>query len=327
MTPEPLVRRIRELNRFLLTSHTHPDGDAIGSELGLARVLRSIGKSATIWNRDPVPALYETLPGAGSIRVDEHPPESFPDRFDAVIVLECPTLDRTGLEQHLVSLPLVNLDHHLGNAHYGEINWVEPEAPAVSVLVADLAAALGVALDSEAADCLYLALVTDTGGFRFANASPGAFRAAARLVAEGASVERVSQWLYESRPEASIRLLGELLATLERHGEGGAVATVHLDRAMFRRASAGAGDSEGLIDVPRSIAGVEAVALFRELGDDEWKVSLRSRGKVDVAEVAGRHGGGGHRNAAGCRYSGSLAGAREQFSAELARALEGPDGA
>lgn len=322
MTPEALLGRLRNGHRFLLTSHSNPDGDAIGSELGLARVLRSVGKSATIWNRDPTPPVYAALPGAGSIRVGEIPPDGFPDRFDAAIVLECPSLDRTGLDESIARLPLINVDHHLGNGHYGEVNWVDAEAPAVSVLVADIARGLGADLDADTADCLYLALVTDTGGFRFANATPRAFEAAARLVDSGARVERVSQWLYESQPEGAVRLLGEMLGTLERHGPDGAVATLRLDRAMFERCGAAPGDSEGLIDVPRAIAGVEAVALFREIGDGEWKVSLRSRGGVDVAAVAARHEGGGHRNAAGCRFRGRVETAREDFAAELRAAIE-----
>jgi phosphoesterase RecJ-like protein len=323
VTPERLVARIRRGHRFLVTSHTNPDGDAIGSSLGLARILRASGKSATVWIRDPAPPLYRTLPGAATIRVGTEAPAGFPEAFDAAVVLECPTLDRTGLETHLSALPLLNVDHHLGNAHYGEVNWVDPEAPAVSVLVARLAETLGVTLDAAAANCLYLALVTDTGGFRFSNATPTAFEAARKLVAAGAQVETVSQWLFESQSEGSVRLLGELLGTLERHGEHGAVATVHLDRAMFAGAGAAPGDSEGLIDVPRSIGGVEAVALFREIGDDEWKVSLRSRGAVDVEAVARARGGGGHRNAAGCRFDGPLAAAKEALVAELLAALEG----
>jgi phosphoesterase RecJ-like protein len=323
VVPERLAARIRQGHRFLLSSHANPDGDAIGSELGLARLLRALGKSAAIWNLHPAPAVYHPLPGAGSIHVGVEPPRGFPDDFDAALVLECPTLDRTGLEDRLVALPLLNVDHHLGNAHYGEVNWVDPEAPAVGVMVADLARALGLTLDAETANCLLLALVTDTGGFRFANATPQAFEAAAKLVAGGAQVEAVSHWLYESQPEGSVRLLGELLATLERHGTARRIATVHLTAEMFARAGASPGDSEGLIDVPRSIAGVEAVALFREVGPERWKVSLRSRGPVDVERVARARDGGGHRNAAGCRIDGPLGAAREAVVADLERALEG----
>ena len=146
--------------------------------LGLARILRALGKSATIWNLHPTPPVYRQLPGADSIHVGAEPPAGFPDAFDAAFVLECPTLDRTGLEQRLPELALLNVDHHLGNSHWGEVNWVDPGAPAVGVMVAELARKLGVRPDPDACDCLLLALVTDTGGFRFANATPAAFNRA-----------------------------------------------------------------------------------------------------------------------------------------------------
>jgi bifunctional oligoribonuclease and PAP phosphatase NrnA len=305
--PEDLLRKIRQGNRFLLTSHINPDGDAIGSELGLARVLRRLGKGAVVWNRDPVPAIYLPLPGTDRVHSSAEPPAGFPEKFDALIVLECPSPDRTGLEQHLGALPVLNIDHHLGNQHYGAVNWVDSAAPAVGEMVFRLAQALKVSLEPEIASCLYLTLVTDTGGFRFSNATPAAFEAAAALVREGAQPEQVAQWLYESQPVSVVRLLGEMLQTLELH-DGGRIATVRLDPEMFDRAGASSGDSEGLIDQPRSIAGVEAVALIRRRSDGTHKVSLRSRGEVDVEKIARHHGGGGHRNAAGFTLEPATAG-------------------
>lgn len=321
MVPEPVLRRIASARDILLTSHANPDGDAIGSELGLAGVLRSLGKRVVIWNFHPVPPVYAALPGAAGITIGETPPEGFPDHFDLAIVLECPTPDRTGLESALAKLPIVNIDHHLGNAGYGEATWIDTSRPAVGVMVHDLAAALGVRLDADVANCLLVALVTDTGGFRFANATPQAFESAARLLRDGADIETVSRWLYESQPEGAVRLLGELLATLRRH-HGGRIATAHLTRVMFERAGAAPGDSEGLIDTPRSIDGVDAVALFREVERDAWKVSLRSRGAIDVQAVARGFGGGGHRNASGCRLDGALTEVEQRILAALVAACE-----
>jgi phosphoesterase RecJ-like protein len=345
--PESLLSLIRQGNRFLLTSHVNPDGDAIGSELGLARVLRKLGKSAVVWNRDATPPIYSPLPGSARIHAGEEPPAGFPEAFDAVLVLECPSLDRTGLEAALTDagkppvdsgaeptgeetrrpsaagngrLPIANIDHHLGNQHYGGINWVDTAAPALGELVHRLAHALKVAMDEETATCLFLTLVTDTGGFRFTNATAEAFEAAATLVREGARPELVSQWLHESRPEASLRLLGAMLHTLELHDEG-RVATALISEEMFATCGAAPGDTEGLVDYPRSIAGVQAVALFRQTGADRYKVSLRSRGEVDVEQVARRHGGGGHRNAAGFAAEGELGALRAQVTAELESVL------
>jgi phosphoesterase RecJ-like protein len=321
VAPDAVVARLRAAGRILITSHANPDGDAVASELGMARILAGLGKQVAIWNLDPVPSLYAVLPGAETITVGEAPPPGFPSAFDLVLVLECPTLERSGLAGALADLPLVNVDHHLGNEAYGAASWVDPEQPAVGVMVAELAAALGAPVDEAAANCLLVALVSDTGGFRFANATPAAFEAAARLLRLGADVETVSGWLYERQPEAAVRLLGELLATLRRHHRG-RVASVHLTLDMFARSGAAVGDSEGLIDTPRAIEGVSAIVLFRELGEGRWKISLRSRGAVDVQQIARRHGGGGHLNAAGCRFAGTLAEAEREFVAELARACE-----
>jgi phosphoesterase RecJ-like protein len=296
--PEELLRTIRGGNRFLLTSHVNPDGDAIGSELGLARLLRGIGKGAVIWNRDETPTIYRALPGADRIHSGEAAPNGWPERFDGVIVLECPSPDRTGLEGHFGDLPVVNIDHHLGNQHYGAVNWVDATAPAVGDMIYRLARTLKIPLDVEIANSLYLTLVTDTGGFRFSNATAGTFEAAAALVREGAQVDLVARWLYESRPLASLRLLAEMVASLELHA-GGRIVTARLTPEMYQRAGATHGDAEGLIDHARAIAGVEAVALARELPDGGLKVSLRSRGEVDVEKIARQYGGGGHKNAAG----------------------------
>jgi len=316
--PDALRERLASARRVLITSHMNPDGDAVGSSLALAHVLRASGREATVWHVHPSPPIYRSLPGADAIHVGTEPPADL-GSFDLGVVLECPTLDRCGIARHLEGLDLLNVDHHLGNSGYGVATWIRPEAPAVAVLVADLAAALGVELGPDAAACLFVGLATDTGGFRFPNASPEAFRAAAELVEAGTEVERVSGWLYESQPEGAVRLLGELLATLERH-EGGAIASVHLTREAFERAGAAPGDSEGLIDVPRSIAGVAAVVMLRELEGGAWKASLRSRGPIDVEAVARSHGGGGHRNAAGCVLEGDRTTIETRLVAEVAAA-------
>jgi phosphoesterase RecJ-like protein len=321
--PEDLLRKVRQGNRFLLTSHASPDGDAVGSEIGLARCLRRLGKSATIWNADPTPAVYQELPGADRIHVGSDPPEGFPDVFDTIVLLECSSPARSGLGDHLEPLQLVNIDHHLGNQHYGEVNWVDTGAPAVGEMVFRLARALKVDLDTETATALYLTLVTDTGGFRFSNTSAEAFAAAGSLVTHGASPERVAGWLYESRSVAMLRLLGEMLQSLALH-EDGRIASALLTRDMFECSGATRGDSEGLIDYPRSIAGVQAAVLLRELDDGQVKVSLRSRGEVDVEQIARSNGGGGHRNAAGFTLEGTLESAREQAVEALAPLIRPP---
>lgn len=324
MSPHPvpaeLVAAVTEGTRFLLSSHSHPDGDAIGSEVALARILNSTGKTATIWNADPAPATYAGVVGDAPIHVGSTPPPGFPGEFDFAVPLECPQLDRTGLENALCLLPLLNIDHHLGNRLYGVANWVDTQAPAVAEMVLHLAHALGARIDEATANALYLGLSTDTGSFRFSNANPRAFEAAAELVRRGARPDRIATWLYESQPPGAVRLLGEMLRTLELHCDE-RVASVRLELEMFERAGAAPTDSEGLIDYPRSIRTVEAVALFRERPEGDVKVSLRSRGAVDVGTIASRRGGGGHHNAAGCLVEDRLA--EQALIAELTSAVEG----
>ncbi|MEM6796278.1 MAG: bifunctional oligoribonuclease/PAP phosphatase NrnA, partial [Acidobacteriota bacterium] len=320
--PQELLDALRAGRRFVLTSHVGPDGDAIGSGLGLARVLSALGKDSVVWNRDPAPRFYAPLPGSAGIHVGEEPPTGFPEDFDAVVVLECPSLERCGLEEQVRQLPLFNIDHHLGNDAYGAIDWVDPRSPSLGAMIFRLARALGVEVDADTATTLYLTLVTDTGGFRFPNATREAFQAAAMLVERGAEPAQVAHWLYESQPLAAVRLIAEVLSSLELHLNG-RIATVFLERAMVERCGAEPGDSEGLIDYPRSIAGVEAVALLRELPEGRVKVSLRSRGDIDVEAVARQRGGGGHKNAAGVTLPEPIAleRARQQIVESLAAAL------
>ena len=319
--PEALIAQLRGAQRFLLTSHTNPDGDAIGSTVAAARLLRQLGKAATVWLRDPVPRLYQALPGTDRIHFGEEPPANFPGLFDAALIMECPSLDRTGLEEALGQLPLLNVDHHLGNELYGVVNWVDTAAPAVGEMVFRLARAMRLSIDRDVANALYLTLVTDTGGFRFSNTTAAAFDAAADLVREGASPETISKWLYESQPLSVLRLVGEMLETLEVHAEG-RIATAWMTPEMAQRAGAQPGDAEGLIDYPRSIAGVDAVALYKELDDGSFKVSLRSREDINVERVARKLGGGGHRNAAG--FSSQLT--REELVQATLDALQGAIG-
>lgn len=320
--PEAMVSRLARPGRVLVTSHTNPDGDAVGSELALADVLTGAGSEVSIWNRDPTPGIYGDLDPDDRIVVlgDGEPPEPV-EGFDYAILLECPTPERCGLEGLLGALPLMNVDHHLGNSDYGEWTWVDARFAAVGLMVFRLADALGIALEDATPNRLLAALVSDTGGFRFSNADRHAFLEAARLVERGASPEDVAHMLYEQRPLAHVLLLREMLGGLELHHDG-TVATAVLLPQMYEAAGATHEDAEGLIDVPRSIAGVRTVALIRELAPGRYKASLRSRGAVDVQEVASRLQGGGHRNAAGCEISGELDAVRRRLVEELSSAVD-----
>jgi phosphoesterase RecJ-like protein len=321
LDPEVAVDRLSRATRALLTSHRRPDGDALGSELALAELADRLGVATVILNRDPAPSSLGQLPGSEQLQVTDSLPHDFPEGFDLVVTLECTELDRTGFD-HLDRVAILNIDHHRANPMFGDVNYVDEESPAVGELVWRMFKAAGVEPSPAAATNAFAALSTDTGDFRYSNATGRAFRAAAEMVEAGADPARVSTWVHESRNLASVRLLGEALKTLTLDCDG-RLATIEVGPGAFERCEATPADSEEIINHPRSIAGVLAVAFFKQWEPGIVQVSLRSKGDVDVRRVAATFGGGGHTNAAGCTLNGQLSSAREQVTAELTRLLEG----
>jgi len=321
--PKLAVDRLRQANRVLLTSHRNPDGDAIGSELALAKLAEAFGIESVIVNRDPAPVTLRDLPGVETVMVAAALPEDFPAGFDLVITVECPELDRAGFDG-LDRLPILNIDHHMANPAYGEINYLDEEAPAVGEMVWKMFKVAGVDPTADTAINTFVALATDTGDFRYSNARPRAFYAAAEMVETGADPPTVSEWVHDGRTVSSVRLLGEAIKTL-RFECGGRVASLAVDMAAFERAGADSTDTEEIINVPRAIAGVDAVVFCKQWEPDIVKVSLRSRGTVDVRSVAAAFGGGGHTNAAGCSIHSDLETARKALEASLAELLGGEE--
>lgn len=319
--PSLAVDRLRRARRVLITSHRNPDGDAIGSELALAELARALGAEPVILNRDPSPANLRELPGAESVGVSSELPPGFPDGFDLVVTVECPDLDRAGFDG-LDRLPILNIDHHLANPAYGEVNYLDEDAPAAGEMIWSMFKAAGVAPSADAATNAYVALATDTGDFRYSSARPRAFRAAAEMVEVGADPSTISEWVHDGRTVASVRLLGEALTTL-RFGCGGRFASLAVGIDAFDRAGADSSDTEEIINIPRAVAGVEAVVFCKQWEPGVVKVSLRSRGDVDVRSIAASYGGGGHTNAAGCSIDGDLETARSMLEARLDELLRG----
>jgi phosphoesterase RecJ-like protein len=318
--PSLAVERLDRAERILLTTHRNPDGDAIGSELAIAELAKALGAEPVILNRDPAPVTLLELPGIESVVVADRLPTDFEQRFDLVVTVECPDLDRAGFDG-LDRLPILNIDHHLANPAYGEVNYLDEEAPAVGEMVWSMYKTSGIAPSVDAATNMFVALVTDTGDFRYSNAKPRAFVAAAEMVDAGADPPTVAEWVHDGRTEGSVRLLGEALRTL-RFACGGRLASLEVDPTAFERAGADSTDTEEIINVPRAVAGVEAVIFCKQWEPGLVKVSLRSRGDVDVRSVAASFGGGGHTNAAGCSLETDLASARRQLEARVAALLE-----
>jgi phosphoesterase RecJ-like protein len=258
-----------------------------------------------------------------SIRVADRLPDDFPSGFDLLVMVECPDIDRAGFDG-LDAIPILNIDHHLANPGYGEVNVIDEDAPAVGEMVWRMFAAAGVEPSRAAAVNTYVALVTDTGDFRYSNAKARAFRAAADMVERGADPPTISEWVHDGRTVASVKLLGEALTTL-RFGCNGRFASLAVDQAAFDSAGADSTDTDEIVNIPRAIAGVEAVVFCKQWEPGIVKVSLRSRGAVDVRQLAASFGGGGHTNAAGCSIQGDLETVRRRLEASLAELL-GSDG-
>jgi phosphoesterase RecJ-like protein len=291
----------------------------VGSELAIAELADKIGVKTVIVNRDETPANLKALPGADRIMVSDELPDDFPEEYDLVIAVECPQLERAGFEG-LARLPILNIDHHPDNPSYGVVNYLDDESPAVGEMIWRLFGEIGVLPSPAAATNMFVALSTDTGDFRYSNATGRAFRVAAEMVDAGARPPDVANWIHNNRSLASVRLLGESLRTLRILCEG-KLALITADQDAFRRADAGPEDTEETVNIPRSIAGVQAVAYFKQWETNVVRVSLRSRGSVDVRAVAASFGGGGHPNAAGCTVTGALAQVEETVAAAVAEAL------
>jgi bifunctional oligoribonuclease and PAP phosphatase NrnA len=301
--------------RFLVCSHARPDGDAVGSMLAFGMLLEQMGKQADLVTADRVPVLYRRLPGAEKIRTAA----SVEGAYDAAILLECDSVERAGLAG-LEDFPLINIDHHISGRDYAQVNWIDCDAASVGELVYRLAKAAGVTVTAEMAACLYTTILTDTGSFSYGALSERTFALARELVRAGADPIRLAQDVYYSVPASKIVLLGVALNSLQREYR---LAWLWITLEDMKRTGAAEEDCEGIVNFALSIAGVEAAVFLRELADGQIRLSLRSKGQVNVAAIAERLDGGGHENAAGCTLEGPLERALDQILAELRPALAG----
>jgi phosphoesterase RecJ-like protein len=312
-----LLRLIQERQTFVVSSHARPDGDAIGSSLALMHMLRSVGKDVVVAFSDPVPEPFRCLEGFDEI-VRELPSSS----PDALVLLECDCLERTGFKREdfdrLAPAFTVNIDHHRSGRDYADFNWIDPEACAVGAMLYDVARASGLPVSAEIADCLYTAVLTDTGSFNYPGTNALTFALAEHLVLAGTSPSRIAQAMFCSNPASKLRLLGVALSNMQLQG---VICWSLITTEDMKRTGATAEDCEGIVNHLISIAEVEAAALLRQQPDpSEFRVSLRSKGSgnVDVSAVARRFNGGGHRNASGCTLRGEAA----QVTARVLSALE-----
>src|SRR5215467_14014251 len=293
-----VLKHIEQRDKFLLTSHARPDGDAIGSALACCQILRSIGKEADVVLHDGVPRVYRPLPFADRVVQSDR----VKGEYEAAIILECDSIQRTRLEG-LEERFLINIDHHLSGRPFAHVNWIDPSAVATAEMVYRLAREAGVKISPEIATCLYTAVLTDTGSFMFEGTNEHTFALARELVLAGADPAHCARNVYFGHSTAKMRLLGAALSNLHREGP---LAWIWVTRDQMERMGAKEEDCEGLVNYALSIQDVEVAALFREQRDGRWRVSLRSKGQLNVATVAENFGGGGHACASGCSVDGPL---------------------
>jgi phosphoesterase RecJ-like protein len=311
--------------RFLLTTHVNPDGDAIGSEIAMARWLRERGKQVRILNDSPSPVAYDWLTADEPIEVyDEALCELRFAEADALVVLDTSNRQRIGrlskhLDRHAIAIAIV--DHHVTHEGFGQVNVIEPELASTASLVFELIREADATLDLVTAEALYVGLFTDTGNFRYSNTDARAHRMAAALVEAGVDPSDVTSRVHATAPAGRLRFFGEALAALQIL-EGGRLAVLDVGPEQFAKHGLAGADTEGLVDMPRAIAGVEVVALFSEVESGKVKVSLRSTGNVTIDQVCSRYGGGGHPHAAGVQMRGSREDAKAKILPDLVKLLD-----
>lgn len=319
-TVERILELIDGAKTVCVVGHVRPDGDCVGSQLGLALALESAGKEVTVWNQDPMPDKLRFLdpdrrlakPRAGQ-------------KFDLVIATDCASAERLGrVGEHIGERGvLINIDHHASNTRYGDVNWISPREPSTGELIFDLCGWAGWRITQPMADCLFAAISTDTGSFQYPSVVPETLHTAAELVESGADLGHICQEIYQSFPLTRVRLLRHIYSTF-RLTHDGRTAYFWLKRANYARAGAAIEESEGLIDHIRAIEGVLVAVVFEEVDAELTRISLRSKtDSVNVSDIAALFGGGGHKAAAGARVPGKPLSAQRRVLGAIRRALAG----
>lgn len=295
-----IVDAIRGRQRFVISSHSRPDGDAIGSSLAMAYALRAMGKDAVVVHADPAPPPLMQFVGVPEITIAT----SVEGSFDAAIIMECGDLGRTGVSG-LDRFFVINIDHHPGNTGYGQLQWFDAKAAACAEMVFDLVKALGVPLLVEIATHVYVAILTDTGSFHYSHISPRTFDICRETLEAGVDPVLVARNVYDSNNMGRLKLFGAVLNAMQIDATG-RIAIVYVDHEMARAAGGTYEDTEGLINLPLTVKEVLAVVFFKQIEGDEYRISMRSKGDIDISAVAKKYGGGGHKNAAGCAATGPI---------------------
>ena len=305
MNIKKLKEAIRKHKSFLITSHINAEGDSIGSQLAMHALLKALGKKSFILNECKPLKQYKFLPYINKIGTNLKKADS----YDAVIVLDCPVLSRTGEVTKVLDSrkPIINIDHHISNSYFGDINWVDADASSCGEMMYNLYHAFKEKISRNVALLLYAAISTDTGSFGYENTKARTHLIVNELIKKGLKPVKIYSRIYETKSLSEIKLLQRALATLKQT-HGGKVAHLYVSKKMLLISGCNPGATEGFINYPRSIEDVELAVLFLEnpYKAKHIQVSFRSKGKISVNKLAARFGGGGHKNAAGCVIKGTL---------------------
>lgn len=333
---ERIAQAVKSSENIAILPHVTADGDALGSSFALALILNGMGKKADVFLEESVPLTYGFLPGVEFSSVYNADGETFGTasgkagadkwvtdmHYDLAMALDCGDLERLGTRRKVFDSAenTVNIDHHQTNTSFAELNYTDTSASATGEIIFELIKRLGQMPGKAAATSLYAAISTDTGGFRYSNTTPHTHETAAELIKLGVDVADVSQRVFDVSSYGRVKLMGAAISNLELL-EDGRLAVMSVTNEMIRSTGAREEDSDGIINVARNIRGVEAAAMLRQLENGEIKVNLRSNNYVDVAVIAARHSGGGHKRAAGFTAAGDLDKVREALIHDLKEAL------
>lgn len=301
-----VAEAIKKYDHYIVTSHVDTEGDAIGSELGLYYLTKQLGKNVVIANNDPAPESYRFLPGWDKVLLAD---DKGLKNYQNIIVVDCPTIERSGrlgpLIQH--SKVKINIDHHVSNENFGDFNWIDPDASSCGEMLFKLYKEMGLNINEEIAIMLYVAILTDTGSFRYECTSPETHRIAGELIKLGVHPPKVAERIYETKKMGDIELLSKALATIQVT-ENGKIAYIYVTKKMLDETKTVPERTDGFINYARSIGGSEISIFFREDIDDPQRVHVgfRSKGMANVNVLAGKFGGGGHPKASGCLLKGNL---------------------
>ncbi|MCX8130101.1 MAG: bifunctional oligoribonuclease/PAP phosphatase NrnA [Clostridia bacterium] len=306
MIIDRIITLIKDAENIAIMPHISVDGDGLGSSLALGLTLKKMGKKVTVYLEEDVPYIYDFLPGKELVSiVNDICKYKNTDGYDLAIALDTGDMKRLGDRADIFERAkiTVNIDHHATNTEFAFINYVQPGSAAVGEIVYQMIKVMGQSLDAETATCLYVAITTDTGGFRFSNTTSATHQITADLINNGVNVAEISQKVFETASLEKTKLMGEAVSSLELH-ENGKIALIILTDEMMKKAGASEEDCDGIVNLGRNIKGVEVAVMMRQKANGAIKVNFRSKSYVDVAAIAGLFKGGGHKRAAGCIIEG-----------------------